>query len=71
LYSICKQYKEIVLLQTCEKKLKFWERECWVIFDPIEKSYPPIHTISHKLQGKAHLPTSTLSAIYTTKDNIK
>jgi hypothetical protein len=23
LYSICKQYKEIVLLQTCEKKLKF------------------------------------------------
>jgi hypothetical protein len=23
LYSICKQYKEVVLLQTCEKKLKF------------------------------------------------
>jgi hypothetical protein len=58
LYSICKQYEEIVLLQTYEKKLKFWERECWVILDPIEKSYPAIYTIS-QLQGKAHLPTST------------
>jgi hypothetical protein len=26
LYSICKQYEEMVLLPTCEKKLKFWER---------------------------------------------